>query len=225
MDKDSLIHLTKELYKMTLLFPKKEPLRYKMRELADDILANSITWQARFNKQEDKDLIFTITRDLEILDSYFRVAEDQNWVSPSALSEIKAEYDKMKGEIGGAETNNEEERLDIKEGEFSGMEANVLLAEEINKQIEVEREKTPELIVPEPEIAAKKQKTLDLRKEKIIEFLKDKGTAQVWEVNKILPDVSKRTLRRDFQQLLKESLIERIGQRNETFYRLKTEEV
>ena len=42
MNKDFLIQLTNDLYKLTLLFPKKEPLRYKMRELADEILANSL---------------------------------------------------------------------------------------------------------------------------------------------------------------------------------------
>ena len=42
MDKVFLIQLTKNLYQLTLLFPKKEPLRYKMRELADEILANCL---------------------------------------------------------------------------------------------------------------------------------------------------------------------------------------
>ncbi len=43
MNKDYFIQLTQNLYKITLLFPKKEPLRYKMRELADDILAQPIS--------------------------------------------------------------------------------------------------------------------------------------------------------------------------------------
>ena len=42
MNKDFLLKITNELYRLTLLFPKKEPLRYKMRELADDILAQSL---------------------------------------------------------------------------------------------------------------------------------------------------------------------------------------
>ena len=42
MDKDFLIQLTTELYRLTLLFPKKEPLRYKMRELADEILTKCL---------------------------------------------------------------------------------------------------------------------------------------------------------------------------------------
>ena len=42
MDKNSLERITKNLYELTLLFPKKESLRYKTREVANDILALSI---------------------------------------------------------------------------------------------------------------------------------------------------------------------------------------
>jgi len=36
LDKNHLFEITNELYRITLLFPKREPLRYKMRELADN---------------------------------------------------------------------------------------------------------------------------------------------------------------------------------------------
>jgi predicted HTH transcriptional regulator len=60
-----------------------------------------------------------------------------------------------------------------------------------------------------------------LRQNRIIEYLKEKGQAQVWEIQKIFPDISKRTIRRDFRSLLKQGLIERIGERNRTYYKLK----
>jgi predicted HTH transcriptional regulator len=59
------------------------------------------------------------------------------------------------------------------------------------------------------------------RQEKILEILKEKGKAQVWELKQIFPEVSKRTLRRDFEQMLNQDLIERMGERNETFYQIK----
>jgi Fic family protein len=34
--------------------------------------------------------------------------------------------------------------------------------------------------------------------------------------------VTKRTLRRDFEKMLKEGIIERLGERNNTFYQIKT---
>lgn len=154
MDKDFLIELTNGLYRLTLLFPKKEPLRYKMRELADDILAKPIE------------------KDLEILESFFEVAKAQNWVSPSDILEIQKEYSKIREELKKSDGN----RTPINLGD---------------------------------------------RQETILKILKEKGQAQVWEIQKIFPEVTKRTLRRDFESLLNQGLIERIGERNETFYQLK----
>jgi len=159
MDREKLIELTNKLYKQTLLFPKKEPLRYKMREVADDILA--------FGKEKD----------LEVLKKYFEVAKRQNWVSYFDLLEIEEEYDKIKSDLPRA---------------VQGPTSNEL-----------------------------KKKRLDTRKEKILKVLKEKEKVQVWEIKEILAEVSKRTLRRDFEQLLKQGLIERIGERNDTFYKIK----
>jgi len=60
------------------------------------------------------------------------------------------------------------------------------------------------------------------RKEKILSFLQENGQAQVWQVKQLLPEVSKRTLRRDFEDMLEQGLIERMGERNDTFYKIKT---
>ena len=60
------------------------------------------------------------------------------------------------------------------------------------------------------------------RQDRILAFLREQGRAQVWQVKNILPEVTKRTLRRDFEALLKQGLIERIGERNNTFYQIRT---
>jgi hypothetical protein len=60
MNKDYLIQLTNNLYHLTLLFPKKEPLRYKMREIAIDILAD-------FEELKSSQIL----KNLEILDGFF----------------------------------------------------------------------------------------------------------------------------------------------------------
>ncbi len=169
MDKDNLIELTNKVYKLTLLFPKKEPLRYKIREVADDILA--------YNSSSKK-----LQENLGILKKYFEVAKWQNWVSYFDILEIEKKYDKIESDL------------------LKTVEKPALL---------VKRDQ-PVFI-----------KDLDNRKEKILEILKEKERIQVWEVNEILSDVSKRTLRRDFEQLLKQGLVERIGERNNTFYQLK----
>ena len=81
MDKIFLIQLTNNLYRLTLLFPKKEPLRYKIRELADDILANPSQ------------------SDFEVLNGFFEVAKEQNWVRADEIFTLQKEYDILKGEL------------------------------------------------------------------------------------------------------------------------------
>ncbi len=213
MDKDKIIELTNKIYRMTLLFPKKEPLRYKMREVSDDVLAGLVTWEVFHNpnpgrflaveNSKKKDLIFVVEKDFEILKSYFEVTKWQNWLSYFDVLELEEEYDKIK-------SNFKKEIEDLEEGE---------------KNLEIEplfpTSKTEGDRVSVTNVEKEKKEKLDPRKEKILEILKEKGRAQVWEVKEILPEVSKRTLRRDFDQLLKLGLVERIGERNNTFYQLK----
>lgn len=65
------------------------------------------------------------------------------------------------------------------------------------------------------------QVLLNERQKKILEFLKDKEKVQIWQVKEFFPQVSKRTLRRDFERLVREGLIERVGEKIYTFYKLK----
>ena len=191
-EKNFLIQLTNDLYRLTILFPKKEPLRYKIRQWADEILANFIQLETKQKLIGDRPVnnnfsllnqVRTLKRqileDLEVLDSFFEIAKSQKWVSLQETINLQEEYVKLKEEL--------------------------------------EKEQMPEMLFPEGE----KRLSINERQQKILEVLKERGKVQVWEIKKIFPDVSKRTLRRDFEQMLSQGLIERIGERNETFYQLK----
>jgi DNA-binding transcriptional ArsR family regulator len=185
MNKVDIIELTNKLYKLTLFFPKKEPLRYKIRETGDKILENLVSLEVSQNPvKRDDFLISELEKDLEIIISYFEVVKWQNWISYFDVLEIKEKYDKIK----------------------------IDLLEHV-ENFESEQDEPLEMKLPE-------SKNLDLRKEKILNILKEKEKIQVWELSKILSQVSKRTLRRDFDFLLKKGLIKRIGQGNNTFYSL-----
>jgi len=177
MNKEFLIQLTNKIYRLTLLFPKKEPLRYKMREVAASFLTNP-------NKEE-----------LETLNSLFEVALAQNWVSPSELLMVKEEYFGLTSTLNAIEQSPQQTLP-------------VLAKEEIeNSQIQIQ-----------PQI----QSDLPERQVKILDFLKENGRAQVWQLKEVMPEVTKRTLRRDFEHLLGIGEIERVGERNNTFYQLKS---
>lgn len=161
IDKNQLIELTNNLYKLTALFPKKEPLRYKIREVGSDILASFVSSRSAL-----------VSESLGVLQGFLEIAINQNWVSPSQVLNIQAEYSKL----GGGEE----------------------------------------------EISAAQSVSQDGRQGRIIQFLKEKGKAQVWQLKQVFPEVSKRTLRRDFENLLKQGLVDRIGERNDTYYQVKT---
>jgi predicted HTH transcriptional regulator len=165
--KEKLIEITKRVYRLTQLFPKKEPLRYKIREIADEILANLL--------RETKN---PTIKDWEILDSFFEIAKEQNWVSPREIFQIQQDYKNLFQEIHSEPTKD---HSTIK----------------------------------------KDWSTINERQKKILEILKEKGEIQVGQVKEFFPNVSKRTLRRDFQSLVKKGIIERIGEKNKTFYQLK----
>jgi len=181
MDKEYLIQLAKNAYNLTLLFPKKDPLRYKVRELADEVLEFLIP------SQKNGDICL---EKLEVLDSLFEVAKSQNWVSLQEVLKVQEEYNKLK---------------------------------EVLKQPEIP-ENQPEFAFQPPvtrdEFLNKDQ--IQNRQGKIMNLLKENGGIQVWQVKKVFPEVSKRTLRRDFENMLKQGLIERVGERNDTFYKIKT---
>lgn len=178
IDKVFLINLTNDLYRLTALFPKKEPLRYKIREAGSDVLASFVSSR-----------LTLVSENLMVLQALLEVAKNQNWVSPSEILNIQAEYSKLEEapETGFLQNNNEEESENK-----SSFAQNT---SPVNGQ--------------------------DSRQEKIVQFLKEKGQAQVWQLKQVFPNISKRTLRRDFEDLLKQGLVERIGERNNTYYKIK----
>jgi len=90
MDRVYLTQLTEKIYKISLLFPKKEPLRYKIREIATEILSKLLNFKFSSNP---------VVEELEVLDSFLEIAKKQNWTSPKNIEEIQREYARIKERI------------------------------------------------------------------------------------------------------------------------------
>ncbi len=272
MDKNNLIQLTKDVYRLSLLFPNKEPLRYRIREAADDIIAGFI--------MKRNDYLQDIKLQLEALDSFFDIASCQDWTSPSRVIAIRDRYRAVARELALAKPSPEPIILpgsaskdviqpapaSVTEPEFAPItplesldKDEIILPPSIeetgpaavypmlrpeSRVISVEEPavlpaipKDSAAISPEPEnteadIDLGEEENEEesgtgltsgqiLRQNRILTFLKENGGAQVWEIQKIFPDVSKRTIRRDFRSMLRQGLIERYGERNTTSYKLK----
>jgi len=205
MEKEKIIDLTNRLYNLTALFPKKEPLRYKIRETGDEILKDLIEWQVindanpikfLINNREKNKIIVSLEENFAVLDGYFSVSKRQNWVSFFDILEVENKYKEISDYIKG-----ESKRL-----EYPFLE------------------KTPETTEnrrAKKEVISFPKDNLNERQKKIIDFLKKNEKTQVWQIKNIFPKISKRTLRRDFEHLLKNGFIVRIGERNNTSYQLK----
>ena len=171
MDKDYLIKLTLAVYKVTDIFPKQEPLKFLIREKANQILSDTIL----------KEKIEKIRKDTEIINSYLEIAEKQDWVDELNFLVLKREYAKIKEGLKGKKV--------------------------------ISNPKDPKPANP--------YGILSERCRKILEILRQKEKAQVWEFKKIFPEVTKRTLRRDFEFLLKQELIDRAGENNNIYYKIR----
>jgi len=217
MQKEEIVEFANKIYKLTLFFPKKEPLRYKTREAVDEVLKNILIWQVvsssnpvkflSVSQSQKEEIIFEVEKNLEILKAYFEIAKWQNWASYFDILKIEEKCDKIKSDfekqIEFLEDKERDSEIKIKESSrFQENEAGLNSA----------AKKTEEDLL-----------NINSRQKEILNFLKEKGSAQVWQIKRILPQVSKRTLRRDFEHLLEKKIIERVGEKNNTFYQLKNQ--
>lgn len=188
MDKNYFIKLTLGVYRVTELFSEKEPLKAKIREKADNILANLILIFKENPGNKNQELMDILDKDIAVINSFFEIAKAQNWVDHRNLLVLKREYDKI--------------------------------SQLIKKFIETQINETEE---EKKEVFPKSKAFGDIlneRQQKILKILEKEEKFQVWEIKKFFPEVTKRTLRRDFEHLLKQEIVERIGEKNNTFYKL-----
>jgi len=205
MEREQIIKLTLALYKVTELFEKKEPLRFFLRKKALEILSNYLLLFAEnfvnLKRSEKDKIIQKIFNDIEIIKGYLDIGRAQHIVAKQNFFILKREYIKLKKEL-------KEELQSIKE--------------EKGKRIERETKQKDEIVRTEEEVKpVLGREEMNGRCKKILEILKQKGAVQVKDVKEVFPEVTKRTLRRDFDYLLEKGFIERLGQGNSTFYRLK----
>ncbi|MCK4781617.1 DeoR family transcriptional regulator [Candidatus Parcubacteria bacterium] len=197
MDREYIIKLTLALYRVTELFPEKEPLKDKLRERALKILGDLAPYYFSSDSSildSRKSEIDKTAKDIEALEDLLEIAQSQNWVDFRNFLVLNQEY------------------VNIRKGLiYASLDANSTgIIQEKDKLIEKKSKELP------------KKAKISPRQEKILEFLKKQEKAQVWELQKFFPEKTKRTLRRDLENLLSQGLIERIGKWNETFYKIKS---
>ena len=191
MDREYLIYLTLSLYQRIDQLENKELIKANLKNLANRILADFVLFLVR-----------------NPLPQAERIEVGQDILSE--IEEIKNCF----------ELSRNQKLLNRKDFLFFWQEYNKIgqgIKREISKLL---REK-PELSKEKKSVKNTSAGLNSQRQEKILALLKEKIRLQVASLKEIFPDVSKRTLRRDFGQLLGEGIIERMGEKNNTFYQVK----
>lgn len=132
-----------------------------------------------------------ILADIEVLESYIDLAKNQQWISVLNSAILLEQYNVLKNEI-----KNSAPKETVKE----------ISSKPIIKKV----------VQPE----SRNQSNFTSRQQQILKALASAQLAQVADFKKIMPNVSKRTLRRDLDGLLKRGVIARVGKFNQVVYKI-----
>lgn len=193
---ESFLKLTSSAYRLSEYFPESDPLKDKVKEKILAIMENLVVINQGENLEFSEIYPLALrqketSENIEMLLGYFEVAKNQEWISPINYLIISNQYKKIREEIKEIKNNSER----IQEIKFEAFDP-------VKKDIKIKAEK------------------LSSRQQKIIDFLKQKEKAQVMDLQTILPDITKRTIRRDLDQLLETGEIIRMGEFNQVFYKI-----
>ncbi len=205
MDREFLLKLVFATVKIANLLPE-ENIRQRIKDaafhIAEDLLlffANDLVLPERKRFIHER-----LTSQLSLLQEQFSRAKAQRWIDPANFLVLEREYSKIQRDFQAAPLLFQKEQS-LEEGGND-----LLLSKEEIQQPEYEKEREGPVVSE--------------RQTKILNVLRNRSSTQVWELQKVLPEVTKRTLRRDLDDLLRMNLIERQGEWNAVSYRLKRTE-
>ena len=197
MNTDIVIRITVALHKVVATLPDEEELRVPLRDAANTILSNLILMMSPLCARTDRQRILQGTREsIRQLQGYLKEVRSRVGVEEKNFLLMEDQYSKIDMLLEGMEEDSsfrEEQAQEVADSQRFSV-----------------AHQTP-----------RKEQGLSRRQEKIIALLGHKQKVQVWELQKMMPEVTKRTLRRDLDSLLEQNLVERLGEWNSIAYKLK----
>ena len=139
-------------------------------------------------------MVTELLDDILVLEQYLQIGRDQGWISDVNFLIIIKEYNLIKSLI----------RRELPQSPIKS-EMKDLKNEKVKNETKVEQRSVGQY---------------SHRQEKILHILGKREKAQVSDFIKELPNVTKRTVRRDLDDLLKRGRVTRIGEWNQVFYRI-----
>lgn len=213
MNRNFFVRLAFATHRVADSLPQEELIAEEIRESANTILADLIIFvdKEAVKAEKRRSLPAQLKKQIDILLARLDGAKGEGWINPENFSLLKGEYSRIREfleifeDISFLKDVSQEVDLD---SEVTQIQKEALEARSANGGLD-----------EKPKIQDKS--ILTSRQKRIIDFLGTKQNVQVWELQKILPEVTKRTLRRDLDELLQKNLVERKGEWNAVAYELK----
>lgn len=198
MSEEKYLKLTKAIYDSIEFLPEEEPLKNKIKETSLSILGNLIFLS-----------LSTHGNPVSFFSEDKKSKERKNQILIKTLSDISVLKNYLK--IGKSQGWIDSFDFLILFKEYDTIKENM------EKELEEKEEKKEKTVKKN-----KKEESFSSRQEKILDFLKEKEKVQVSHLKEIFPQTSKRTLRRDLDDLMKKEKVKREGEWNQVFYKIKT---
>lgn len=231
MENDQYLKITNAVYSLLDLFPDGEPLKNKTKEKSLAVLDNLIASGFLAGPEKEKTAAEAID-DIQILLSYLNLGNLRGFLSKINLIIVSEQYHKIIQDlkpIADALRQEQAVAVTIQESAFAKATADegrkwnkiseLLPVTSIAGKKEAPLKSAPSIVLAGANKRPKEKN--NSRQEQIIKILGEKGKVQVADLKQIMPDVSKRTLRRDMDDLLKRQKVDRIGEWNQTFYQIR----
>jgi len=206
MNKGFFIKLTFAVVKVLDVSLGDKELKRQIQESAEDILADILVIgeESPIASHQKYKVASRSQERIDALRQRLREAKMQKIVSQGSFIVLEREYLRTQAWIAGVMLSLPKENKREGIGSIESEESSV-------------KEPKKENIVS----LVKKPNKISDRQKRILEILKGKDKAQVWELQKIFPQVTKRTLRRDLDDLLQQNMVMRTGEWNSVSYHIR----
>jgi len=213
---ENFLNLTNAVYRLLEYFPDSDPLKDRAKEKVLEIMESLVLIDGMLSNQITQN---KVSEDIEMVLGYLKIGKIQGWVSSINCLIVCNEYEKIRERINKTlELASREQEPDA----FEEPQEHTQTAFEpvLDKSEAEEKEALKSFVEPKNRPSKQPQEKLSERQERIIKFLEERQKAQVMDLQTVLPTVTKRTIRRDLDELLITGKIVRLGEFNQVFYRV-----
>jgi|SRR5581483_1715141 len=204
---ETFVKITSIVYSLLDFFPDADPLKIKAKDTVLSILegvtivSDADGWASI--KKETASL--KLLDDIAMLEAYLSLGKNQGWIDRVNFLIITNEYKKVKEKVRplAITVRTHLQSLAIPEG----------------KKPEPKKDRVAMQWQPETSSLAVDD-GYNNRQKKILEVISQREKTQVADLIKEIPQVTKRTLRRDLDDLLRKGKITRAGEWNQVFYKI-----